>query len=61
MRPDASNSRSGHQTRPTSDLEPHPSTSSPFLQNRRNTSARLELMKYNRYMRKHTLHRELKK
>jgi ribosomal protein L33 len=30
-------------------------------QNRRNTSERLELMKYNPYLRKHTLHRELKK
>eukprot|EP00227_Mantoniella_beaufortii_P018802 CAMPEP_0197592382 /NCGR_PEP_ID=MMETSP1326-20131121/15064_1 /TAXON_ID=1155430 /ORGANISM="Genus nov. species nov., Strain RCC2288" /LENGTH=110 /DNA_ID=CAMNT_0043158073 /DNA_START=50 /DNA_END=382 /DNA_ORIENTATION=+ len=29
--------------------------------NRRNTSARIELMKYNSYLRKHTLHRELKK
>ncbi|EEH52029.1 uncharacterized protein MICPUCDRAFT_22690, partial [Micromonas pusilla CCMP1545] len=29
--------------------------------NRRNTSGRLELMKYNPYLRKHTLHRELKK
>eukprot|EP00230_Micromonas_polaris_P002679 CAMPEP_0119212044 /NCGR_PEP_ID=MMETSP1327-20130426/3486_1 /TAXON_ID=38833 /ORGANISM="Micromonas pusilla, Strain RCC2306" /LENGTH=102 /DNA_ID=CAMNT_0007209225 /DNA_START=41 /DNA_END=349 /DNA_ORIENTATION=- len=29
--------------------------------NRRNTSERLELMKYNKYLRKHTLHRELKK
>ncbi|ACO66806.1 predicted protein [Micromonas commoda] len=29
--------------------------------NRRNTSQRLELMKYNPYLRKHTLHRELKK
>ena len=32
-----------------------------FTQNRRNTSQRLELMKYNPYMKKHTLHRELKK
>ncbi len=32
-----------------------------FAQNRRNTSQRLELMKYNPYMKKHTLHRELKK
>lgn len=30
-------------------------------QNRRNTSQRLELMKYNPFMKKHTLHRELKK
>ena len=29
--------------------------------NRRNTSQRVELMKYNPYLRKHTLHRELKK
>ncbi len=28
--------------------------------NRRNTTARLELMKYNRYMKKHTLHKEIK-
>ena len=32
-----------------------------FAQNRRNPSQRLELMKYNPYMKKHTLHRELKK
>ena len=31
------------------------------MKNRRNTSQRLELMKYNPYMKKHTLHRELKK
>jgi hypothetical protein len=40
-------------------------TSRPTLphlpQNRRNTSERLELMKYNPYLRRHTLHRELKK
>jgi ribosomal protein L33 len=30
-------------------------------QNRRNTSQRLELMKYNPFLQKHTLHRELKK
>jgi hypothetical protein len=30
-------------------------------QNRRNTSGRMELMKYNPFLRKHTLHRELKK
>mmetsp|Transcript_36719 Transcript_36719/g.115626 ORF Transcript_36719/g.115626 Transcript_36719/m.115626 type:complete len:104 (-) Transcript_36719:413-724(-) len=29
--------------------------------NRRNTPARLEIMKYNKYMKKMTLHRELKK
>ena len=29
--------------------------------NRRNNSQRIELMKYNPYMKKHTLHRELKK
>ncbi|ABP00994.1 predicted protein [Ostreococcus lucimarinus CCE9901] len=29
--------------------------------NRRNTSQRLELMKYNPFLQKHTLHRELKK
>jgi len=28
--------------------------------NKKNTSARLELMKYNKYLRKHTLHREIK-
>jgi len=32
-----------------------------IAQNRRNTSARIELMKYNPFLRKHTLHRELKK
>ena len=31
------------------------------VQNRRNTSGRMELMKYNPFLRKHTLHRELKK
>jgi ribosomal protein L33 len=40
-------------------------TSSRFVffdaQNRRNTSGRMELMKYNPFLRKHTLHRELKK
>ena len=30
-------------------------------QNRRNTPGRIELMKYNSYLRKHTLHREIKK
>jgi len=30
-------------------------------QNRRNTSQRIELMKYNPFLKKHTLHRELKK
>ncbi|CAL56870.1 Ribosomal protein L33 [Ostreococcus tauri] len=29
--------------------------------NRRNTSQRIELMKYNPFLKKHTLHRELKK
>jgi large subunit ribosomal protein L33 len=38
-----------------------PPSLSRFSQNRRNTSQRLELMKYNPYLRKHTLHRELKK
>jgi large subunit ribosomal protein L33 len=28
--------------------------------NKKNTSARLELMKYNKFLRKHTLHREIK-
>jgi large subunit ribosomal protein L33 len=28
--------------------------------NKKNTSARLELMKYNKYLRRHTLHREIK-
>mgnify|MGYP002011615859 FL=1 len=36
-------------------------SSSHLPQNRRNTSQRVELMKYNPYLRKHTLHRELKK
>jgi len=31
------------------------------MKSRRNTPGRLELMKYNKYMRKHTLHREVKK
>lgn len=29
--------------------------------NKKTTPGRLELMKYNRYLRKHTLHREIKK
>jgi large subunit ribosomal protein L33 len=29
--------------------------------NRRNTTGRLELKKYNHFLRKHTLHREVKK
>mmetsp|Transcript_6714 Transcript_6714/g.12266 ORF Transcript_6714/g.12266 Transcript_6714/m.12266 type:complete len:90 (+) Transcript_6714:116-385(+) len=29
--------------------------------NRRNNPDRMELMKYNRYLKKHTLHREIKK
>ncbi len=28
--------------------------------NKKNTPGRLELMKYNKYLRKHTLHREIK-
>lgn len=32
----------------------------PSLQNRKNTSSRLELMKYNKYLRRYTLHREIK-
>ena len=40
---------------------PPQSSSSHLSQNRRNTSQRVELMKYNPYLRKHTLHRELKK
>jgi len=28
--------------------------------NRRNTTARLELKKYNKYLRRHTLHKEIK-
>jgi large subunit ribosomal protein L33 len=28
--------------------------------NKKNTPARVELMKYNKFMRKHTLHREIK-
>ena len=31
------------------------------VQNRRNTPGRIELMKYNKYLRKYTLHREIKK
>jgi len=30
-------------------------------QNRRNTPGRIELIKYNKYLRRHTLHREIKK
>jgi large subunit ribosomal protein L33 len=30
------------------------------VKNRRNTTARLELRKYNRVLRKHTLHKEIK-
>ena len=30
-------------------------------QNRRNTPGRIELMKYNKYLRRYTLHREIKK
>ncbi len=30
------------------------------IKNRKNDPERMELMKYNRYLRKHTLHRELK-
>ena len=44
---------------PTDDSPPQ--SSSHLSQNRRNTSQRVELMKYNPYLRKHTLHRELKK
>lgn len=31
------------------------------VKNKRNTPDRMELMKYNWFMRKHTLHREIKK
>ena len=38
-----------------------PGTSRPAtMKNRRNTTARLELKKYNPTLRKHTLHREIK-
>jgi large subunit ribosomal protein L33 len=30
------------------------------MKNKKNTPARLELMKYNKYLRRHTLHREVK-
>lgn len=30
------------------------------VKNKRNTPKRLELMKYNKYLRRHTLHREVK-
>ncbi len=30
------------------------------MKNRRNTTARLELKKYNPYLRRHTLHKEIK-
>ena len=30
-------------------------------QNRRNNPDRMEMMKYNKYLKKHTLHREIKK
>ncbi len=36
---------------------PHPHT---HAQNRKNTPERLELMKYNKYLKRHTLHREVK-
>ena len=46
----------------STDDAPRPNPPPPILpQNRRNTSQRVELMKYNPYLRKHTLHRELKK
>lgn len=32
----------------------------PTQKNKRNTPQRLELMKYNKYLRRHTLHREVK-
>lgn len=32
----------------------------PTLQNKRNTPDRLELMKYNRFLRRHTLHKEVR-
>ena len=35
----------------------HPHT---HAQNRKNTPERLELMKYNKYLKRHTLHREVK-
>lgn len=30
------------------------------MQNRKNTSERLELKKYNKYLKRHTVHREIK-
>ena len=30
------------------------------VKNRRNTTARLELKKYNRYLKRHTVHKEIK-
>lgn len=30
------------------------------MKNRKNTTARLELKKYNKFMRRHTVHREIK-
>ena len=54
-------SRCPSMEHPTDDAPP-PNPPPPILsQNRRNTSQRVELMKYNPYLRKHTLHRELKK
>ena len=55
--PDAHHAPREHPT----DVAPPQSSSSHLSQNRRNTSQRVELMKYNPYLRKHTLHRELKK
>jgi ribosomal protein L33 len=51
--------------RSTSDSHPPSCTRrlsrSRAAQNRRNTPGRIELMKYNKYLRRHTLHREIKK
>ena len=53
--------RATRMTRDADDTRLTPFHVRPRPQNRRNTSERLELMKYNPYLRRHTLHRELKK
>ena len=35
-------------------------SSMPPLQNRKNTSGRMELKKYNKYLKRHTVHKEIK-
>ena len=38
----------------------HTTHPSPPLQSKKNTPARLELYKYNKYLKKHSLHKEIK-